>query len=799
MPQVEGFLQLLSVNKSSPSLGIPDEIVSYSVSIKDDQGDFYTAIGEGFLQDLGKFSGTTYNHSLTFDNVLGSTSGNTWEDVWKYKMVNNNNRSYFTLRDFNLCIFAKTYWDAIWSEAGYSYEWPTLSGTGFDKLLIPYNGDRPQIDITNSSFKASLSSDTTYSASGSFPGYVGRFPVVGSIPIGSITNWYAFNFNTSPLPVIFNDDSTTGATGSLFDPGNRYNISSGIYTSNINGLTTFKTRYKFKIWLYNPNAFDLYFTEFGTSTPAEWNLKLNHNISGFTSGIFQGVVGNVYDKNHYGTYLNSSTYTLLDTFTIEEFEGIIDLYNNTLVRNFLTVGGFEPLLYTTDTAGNTIYNAFWSNASTTNPIVSNAETPQVFIQFIGLTNGSDPNYNINYFKNSPSSDINDGSLIELKRFIPDQIKKKDFISSIIKLFNLYICPTDKDKVLRIQTRDEYYDSGKVIDWTDKIVQDAGTDVVFLTNTQPKKMILSYKQDDDFFNEKYYQATSEVYGQLEYTFETDFSKEIKRIEPIFASTPLITNKQGLVIPAIDSVTPTNVIRVLYDGGNPTCPEGYSWTFSGRGTVTNSIFNTWPYAGHFDQPFTPDLDIDFGQNDRMLYDSWEYITDNNLFNLYYRRYFSQIQTGKLLKAKFRLTELDIINLDLRDKVWIHDMYYYINIVDNYDCNAVDNLTTVELITVEPGTRFSPRKTRNTIVSGIKDMSNAGGNTNNNRTINQTNTYGSNTSNSTVSGEYNVIQPNSSNNVVSGYENSVAGTSNIIQGDGNLANGNQNNIVGDDNIVL
>jgi len=714
-------------------------------------------------------------------------------------MVNNNNRSYFTLRDFNICVFAKTYWDAIFSESGYSYEWPTMSGTGFDKLLIPYNGDRPIIDITNSSFKSSLSADTTYSASGSFPGYVGRFPVVSSIPVGSIQSWYSFNLNTNPLPIIFDDDSTTGSTGSLFDPGSRYNIVNGIYTSNINGLTTFKTRYQFKIWLYNPNAFDLFFTENGTSTPAEWNLKLNHNISGFTSGKFQGVVGNIYDKNHYGTYINASSYALLDTFTIDEFEGIIDLYNGTLVRNFITVDSFEPLLYTTDSGGNLIYNSFWSNASTTNPITQNAETPQVFIQFIGLPNGTDPNYNINYFKNSPSTDINDGSLIELKKFIPDQVKKKDFISSIIKMFNLYISPTEKDKVLRIQTRDEYYDSGKVVDWTNKLSLESGSDVVFLTNTQPKKIILSYKQDNDFFNEKYFQSTSEVYGQIEYNFETDFSKEIKRVEPIFASTPLVSNKQGLIVPAIDSVTPTNIIRILYDGGNVECPDGYSWVFSGRNNPTNAVFLTYPYAGHFDDPYTPNIDIDFGQNDRMLYDQWEYITDNNLFNTYYRRYFSQIQTGKLFKAKFRLNELDIINIDLRDKVWIHDMYYYINLIDNYDCNSIDNLTTVELITVEPGIKFSPRKTRNTITSGIKDMSNAGGNTNNQRTINQTNMYGSNTSNSIVGGEYNIIQPGSSNNVVSGSENSVAGSSNTIQGNNNLANGEQNNIVGDDNIIL
>ncbi len=49
-------------------------------------------------------------------------------------------------QEFKPAIFAKTYLDRIFADSGFTYNWPTLSNTKFDKLIIPYNGGIDNFD-----------------------------------------------------------------------------------------------------------------------------------------------------------------------------------------------------------------------------------------------------------------------------------------------------------------------------------------------------------------------------------------------------------------------------------------------------------------------------------------------------------------------------------------------------------------------------------------------------------------------------------------------------------------------------
>lgn len=777
--QFTGYLQLLNVIKTSPSFLGLDEEVEFEVAVKDDVGDFYSSIGDKFLETLGEFSGTTYNHTLSFDNVF-ATSAHTADDVYKYFMPHHL-RDYYSLPDFNLSISAKAYWDAIWSEEGYSYDWAELSAVNFNRLWIPYNGDRPLRDINSVSFRASFSADSALIGLGKMP------------PVPNVTNWYWYQSASStgylyPISVVFNDDSTTGATGSLFDPSSSYNINTGIYSSSINGICEFKTRYACELYLYNPGPVAIRYEVAGTTDPAEYTIGLNAELSGLTlGGLFAAYSNTVYEKQFSYTTLSPTADTLIDSFIIDEQAGIVNLLTSTHVKNYLAVSK-----YTSDTL-----NGHWCDIISDAPVGSTM-LPTLKVKFIGLPSGA-TNYNINYFRNTPSSSTEEGSPIILKNYIPKQIKRKEFIASIVKMFNLYISTTDDEKTLKIETRNGFYNNGGTKNWTSKLSKADDINLKFLPELQSKKLLFTYKADTDNYNSIYTETTGEVYGQLQYEFNSEFTKDTQTVDVIFSPTPSVKNKFNLVVPAITDRAPNNNIRILYDCGNITTPGLNTWIYSGQNNPTSYVFDTYPCLSTFDNPYTPSIDINWGYNDFLFYDDWFYLTDNNLFNQHYKGYVSQIESGKLFTAKFRLTELDILTLNLRDRIYIYDNYYYINRIIDYDCNSVDGLTQVELINVDEGIRFTARKTTTTVSGKPMDIIGGNGNSNMNRSAgNTTSTYGSGSYANTDNGEFNIFQPNTSFNTINGQNNNVAGTNNILQGDANNALGSNNNIVGSNNII-
>ena len=75
--------------------------------------------------------------------------------------------------------------------------------------------------------------------------------------------------------------------------------------------------------------------------------------------------------------------------------------------------------------------------------------------------------------------------------------------------------------LIIKNRDKYYDEGKIVDWTEKLVKDKPQEIKFLPELSNKKLMLTYKEDEDVANTTYKDATGDIYGELEYTFDNEF--------------------------------------------------------------------------------------------------------------------------------------------------------------------------------------------------------------------------------------------------------------------------------------
>jgi hypothetical protein len=156
--------------------------------------------------------------------------------------------------------------------------------------------------------------------------------------------------------------------------------------------------------------------------------------------------------------------------------------------------------------------------------------------------------------------------------------------------------------------------------------------------------------------------------------------------------------------IAGAAPETNIRILYDKTEVGVPLATCGPYSilDYGSVGQSNLTSYPLVGHFDDPLTPTFDINFAICDFYYYQTTD-LTDNNLYNRYWRRTMGQINNGKMLIANFDLKENDIQALKLNDKIRIDNSWWNINKVIDYDANA-RKLTRVELISIDNEINFT-----------------------------------------------------------------------------------------------
>jgi hypothetical protein len=250
-------------------------------------------------------------------------------------------------------------------------------------------------------------------------------------------------------------------------------------------------------------------------------------------------------------------------------------------------------------------------------------------------------------------------------------------------------------ILILLHRDAYYDSGKAVDWTNLLMKDKEQSVIFIPELNNKKLRLTHKADTDSPNKVYTDVTREIYGQVEVTFENEYVKGIDVKETIFSPTPVQPTVFGAFLPLLNGAAPKTNIRILFDNGELTAQDVN--ILSGYDTVT-ATGGKYPYLSHFGgaDPLNPTFDINFAECQYYYYQVAQN-TNNNLYNIYWRRTVAQINGGKLLTAYFYLRENDIQLMELNDKIRIDNSWWSINKVIDYNANNLQP-TKVELISLE-----------------------------------------------------------------------------------------------------
>jgi hypothetical protein len=652
---INATLQLINIKKTQVT-GAYEQMVEYEVLIKENRGTFFSDISNKYLTDLD-FS--DLDHYVDANVVIDSFN-NTVANGYKYVMPFNIDTTY-QFNWFKPAIYAELYFDRIFAAAGYSYTWDGLADANFDKLLIPYNGDQNIVDWTDAKVVAEKAA----------------FSELKTQTILGTANWTSIN--QFPMEA---RDLTTGWSETL-DAQNLFDTTNGQYTTpQWVGVGSGES------YIYEVSMAGELFLNFNTSVrlypdgTAAYRVFLRVKVQGF-GNVKCYLPDLIYDDDV--NYFATPTVTSLGTFNhVFTFNATTDgLGGGGIDFNDIQIMQIGVDVVNTFSVSGDVYNTFvyWEPQTGTTP-----QTPNINLDITSFDVTIRPSDNI---------PLNSG-ITTMNTFIPDKIKQSDFIKSIFLMYNLYVTedPNSETNLILLH-RDEYYDSGKAVDWTNLLMKDKDQSVIFIPELNNKKLRLTHKADTDSPNKVYTDVTREIYGQVEVTFENEYVKGIDVKETIFSPTPVQPTVFGAFLPLLNGAAPKTNLRILFDNGELTAQDVN--ILSGYDSII-ATGGKYPYLSHFGgaDPLNPTFDINFAECQYYYYQVAQN-TNNNLYNIYWRRTVAQINGGKLLTAYFYLRENDIQLMELNDKIRIDNSWWSINKVIDYNANNLQP-TKVELISLE-----------------------------------------------------------------------------------------------------
>ena len=612
-----------------------------------------------------------YDHDLKYSNQVNSWTATIGEG-YVYPLIDWGDGSLFTtagrrvyeVGDLRPAIYVKTLIDKIFDFAGFSYTSSFFNTTTFKRLIVPATKklNLPQNQIEPRQFKAVKT----------LPQIMSRFASQSPNTFG---NDQLFNPSTGQMAKLcFEDDSVLG-----FDNNNQYVIitQNRPYDATNNYIFVCQETLRYDTF---KSSIDLQITKNAT-----------------LSGVFEGTVDIV-------RWVDSSQ--TLEVVAESAFYFDISGANGTQTQTVYVEGD------TFSENNDQVYIRLNSDR------YANGYKPDFRNSASGLGNVAlDVRCTGGYFENEPITDeLFEGDLVTLSDHLPD-VEMREFLTSVFNMFNLYVeADPNNENNLLIETRDTFYSQGGTKNWTYKLAREKDIALEPLGVLTDREYIYTYSEDGDYYNERYQNNRGHAYGRARIEVDNDFVQSSKEVEVLFSPTPLVNdNPSNRIIGAIydsdieEGAKPTDAnIRIMYYGG--LLPSTPSWKHRRRFPLYDFDTTVYPYAGHWDNPLTPTLDINFGLTLELYYQSNSYtgtlqVTNANLYNLYHRNYINEItdKDSKVMTALFYLEPTDINTLDFRDQIVIDNAYWRLNKVMNYN-PFKEGLTKVELIKIKEPVTFS-----------------------------------------------------------------------------------------------
>ena len=290
-------------------------------------------------------------------------------------------------------------------------------------------------------------------------------------------------------------------------------------------------------------------------------------------------------------------------------------------------------------------------------------------------------------------DINIGDTININDTIPRNILQRDFLSSILKLSNLYVYEDKlKNKFLKMTPYVDFYNASGVIDWTYKLDRSRQSELTPMSELNNRYYDFRFKGDSDYYNELYAKRYGQGYGDYLFDSEYFFSGDKGTIDLIFSGTPLVGYSGADKIVStylkqnngVEDTTAVN-IRIL---------QTKKITGVGSWSIKDGVSTLWTgtdygYAGHYDDPDVPANDIHFGVPKELFFTLVTGAINVTQFNVYWSAYMAEItdKDSKLLSAYFKLNNNDIYNLDFSKFIYIDGSYFRLNKIIDWNANEPD----------------------------------------------------------------------------------------------------------------
>ena len=651
---IDGFIQLKKIN-------IKDGCITYDVNLFGRNANLFNDIGEKLMTELDI---SEFDHDWTRQNEEDSWATQIIQggvpvpfalgNGYVYSMIDygyDETEDEWSVENFLPAVYAKTYMDKIFEDAGYSYNSTFLNSTYFKSLIIPTNANlkqtTQQVEDAKCIINTAVIDTITRTTVGT--GFTTRIltfdnvvqDVLGQsgIPPASTTitvaqgGYYNLLGETNYNAVF---DSSVAAPGISVNSITKIRADIQI---TVNGATVSQRT----MFITATNPFTNTYTTAINPSPPDPNYSETNNPA------------SVSIVSRSGLFLNAGDIIQL----VVRFQ---------LDRD---IPGFPPIF----------------PPYTANDLFEDAGTPGTY-----YTGSIDLNIRAADLRIIPvPSNLIEGNTIAMNQLIPEKIKQKEFVKGIINMHNLYIQPDrENPKLLDIEPRDDFYNTD-VVDWSSKL--DTSNEILIepLGALKFRDFEFSYKSDKDYYNELYEDTWEEVYGYRRVILDNEFLRGTKKIEVIFSPTPIIGDlDHDRIYPEIFKTDSANNkvqmdmnIRILYYGGLKSTNNSWLHTSTIVADVTRTDY---PYAGHLDDPYNPTLDINFGLTKEVFY-SGNFATVNGtiagLVNKYYYNYIEEIsnENSKIVTAYFNLNAQDINELTFKKQYFFNNSYYRLQQVIDY----------------------------------------------------------------------------------------------------------------------
>jgi hypothetical protein len=282
-------------------------------------------------------------------------------------------------------------------------------------------------------------------------------------------------------------------------------------------------------------------------------------------------------------------------------------------------------------------------------------------RLIGSANTTFPTVTLGSSSGSLNSNLN------LLNYMPD-IKVADFLSGILKMFNLTAFSTDGINFTLEQLENWYY-LGGIKDFSGYCT----TDLDFNRIKPYKKINFEYEKSENLLSRNFFTTNSREYGNLSSTFNTDGSDYSIKLpfENLLFNKFTGTNLQvGYALKSdLNPYAPKPIILYFTER-----KSGTLFINNGSGATNISNFNV------FGQDCIDTADLTNNTLNWGVEISSYFLQpiNNSLFNNYYLAYLNNLYSlkSRMVKVKMRLPYLELLNLRLNDRIVIRDKRYIIN---------------------------------------------------------------------------------------------------------------------------